>query len=70
MHMVAYFILSQSYYISIELLIKGQAMSKWFFQANVSSKKRTNEFDFTTGSPKAKCDKVNQYLNKFWQVHK
>ena len=27
---------------------KGQTKSKWFFQADVSSKKRTNEFDFTT----------------------
>ena len=27
---------------------KGQTKSKWFFQANVSTKKRTNEFDFTT----------------------
>ena len=31
---------------------KGQTKSKWFFQANVSSKKRTNEFDFTTMIPK------------------
>ena len=29
-------------------LTKGQTKSKWFFQADVSSKKRTNEFDFTT----------------------
>ena len=27
---------------------KGQTNSKWFFQADVSSKKRTNKFDFTT----------------------
>ena len=27
---------------------KGQTKSKLFFQADVSSKKRTNEFDFTT----------------------
>ena len=27
---------------------KGQKMSKWIFQDDVSSKKRTNEFDFTT----------------------
>ena len=26
---------------------KGQTKSKWFFQANVSSKKRTKEFNFT-----------------------
>ena len=26
----------------------GQTNSKWFFQANISSKKRTNKFDFTT----------------------
>ena len=27
---------------------KGQTKSKWFFQTDVSSKNRTNEFDFTT----------------------
>ena len=27
---------------------KGQTKSKWFFQGNISSKKRTKEFDFTT----------------------
>ena len=27
---------------------KGQTNSKWFFQDNVSSKKWTNKFDFTT----------------------
>ena len=27
---------------------KGQAKSKWFFQAEIYSKKWTNEFDFTT----------------------
>ena len=26
---------------------KGQKKSEWFFQANVSSEKRTNEFNFT-----------------------
>ena len=26
---------------------KGQKKSKWFFQANISSKKRTYEFNFT-----------------------
>ena len=29
----------------------GQTKSKLFFQADVSSKKRTNEFDFTTMIP-------------------
>ena len=29
-------------------LPKGQTNSKWFFQADVSSKKQTNEFNFTT----------------------
>ena len=27
---------------------KGQTKSKWFFQADVSSKKQTNKFNFTT----------------------
>ena len=27
---------------------KGQLISKWFFGLSISSKKRTNEFDFTT----------------------
>ena len=30
---------------------KGQTKSKWFFQADISSKNRTNEFDFTTMIP-------------------
>ena len=30
---------------------KGHTKSKWFFQANVASKKRTNEFYFTTMKP-------------------
>ena len=30
------------------LIAKGLTKSKWFFQADVSSKKRTNKFDFTT----------------------
>ena len=29
-------------------LVKGQTNSKWFFQDDVSSKKQTNKFDFTT----------------------
>ena len=29
-------------------VVKGQKKSKWFFQVDFSSKKRTNEFDFTT----------------------
>ena len=28
-------------------ILKGQTKSKWFFQAEVSSKKRTNKFDVT-----------------------
>ena len=28
--------------------VKGQTKSKWFFQADVSSKKWTKEFNFTT----------------------
>ena len=30
---------------------KGQKDSKWFFQADVSSKRRTNEFYFITMKP-------------------
>ena len=28
--------------------VKGQLISKWFLGSSISSKKRTNEFDFTT----------------------
>ena len=35
------------------ILNKGQNKSKWFFQAYFSSKKRTNEFYFTTMKPQA-----------------
>ena len=34
-------------------LLKGQTNSKWFFQADVSSKKQTNKFDFTKGGFKS-----------------
>ena len=33
---------------NILVLLKGQTKSKRFFQADISSKKRTNEFNFTT----------------------
>ena len=32
-------------------VVKGQKKSKLFFQVDVSNKKRTNEFDFTTMKP-------------------
>ena len=35
----------------IFIVTKGQTTWKWFFQADVSSKKRTNEFNFTTMKP-------------------
>ena len=35
----------------MNILAKGQTKSKWFFQANVSSKKQTNEFYFSTMKP-------------------
>ena len=41
---------------------KGQTKSKWFFQAYVSSKKRTNEFYFTTMKLQ-----VNLFLFVFWR---
>jgi hypothetical protein len=34
--------------VSMTCPAKGQTKSKWFFQANVSVKKRTNEFNFPT----------------------
>ena len=41
---------------------KGQKKSKWFFQVNVSSKKRTNEFYFTTMRPH-----VDLFSFVFWR---
>ena len=41
---------------------KGQTKSKWFFQADVSSKKQTNEFDFTTMIPQ-----VDLFSFVFWK---
>ena len=32
-------------------MAKGQLISKWFFGSSISSKKRTNKFDFTTMIP-------------------
>ena len=37
----------EDWYLRLETT-NGQTISKWFFQADVSSKKRTNKFDFTT----------------------
>ena len=48
-----FFVMLQKYLIALFqicfwwFLIRGQTNSKWFFQADVSSKKRTNKFDFT-----------------------
>ena len=42
---------NSSLYLKLQERSKGQAKSKWFFQADVSSKKPTNEFDFTTMIP-------------------
>ena len=43
-------------------ILKGQTKSKWFFQAEVSSKKRTNEFYFTTMIPQ-----VDLFSFVFWK---
>ena len=42
--------------------INGQTKSIWFFQANISSKKRTKEFDFTTMIPQ-----VDLFSFVFWR---
>ena len=34
--------------LKLSCVSEGQTNLKWFFQANVFSKKRTNKFDFTT----------------------
>ena len=43
-------------------LTKGQTKLKWFFQADNSSKKGTNEFDFTIMIPQ-----VDLFLFVFWK---
>ena len=45
-----------------EMITKGQTKSKQFFQADVSSKKRTNKFYFTTMKPQ-----VDLFLFIFWR---
>ena len=35
----------------LSCIIKGQLISKWFLGSSISSKKRTNKFDFTTMIP-------------------
>ena len=42
--------------------LKGQTNSKWFFQGNVSSKKWTNKFNFTTVIPE-----VDLFSFLFWR---
>ena len=44
------------------MIIKGQTKSKRFFQANVSSKKQTNGFYFTTMKPQ-----VDLFSFVFWR---
>ena len=46
-------------------LSKGQTKSKWFFQADVSSKKWTNEFNFTTMIPQ-----VDLFSFVYWKKSK
>ena len=43
-------------------ICKGQKKSKWFFQVDVSSLKRTNEFYFTTMKPQ-----VDLFSFVFWR---
>ena len=38
---------------------KGQTNSKYFFQANVSCKKQTNKFDFTTVAAHLRAAAIN-----------
>ena len=47
------------------ILFKGQSKVKWFFQAKVSYKKRTNEFDFTIMIPQ-----VDLFSFVFWKKSK
>ena len=44
------------------IFFKGQSKAKWFFQANVSFKKRTNKFYFTSMNPL-----VDLFLFVFWK---
>ena len=46
----------------ISSYFKGQKKLKWLFQANISSKKRTNKFYFTTKKPK-----VDLFSFVFWR---
>ena len=46
----------------MKLFTKGQKKSKWFFEEEISSKKRTNEFYSTTMKPQ-----VNLFLFVFWR---
>ena len=46
----------------IKRLLKGHLISKWFFASSISSKKRTNKFDFTTMIPQ-----VDIFSFVFWR---
>ena len=50
------------YSVAVIKIIPGQTKSKRFFQADVSSKKQTNEFYFTTIKPQ-----VDLFLFVFWR---
>ena len=49
-------------YVSGTLHTKGQLISKWFLGSSISSKKRTNKFDFTTMIPQ-----VDLFSFVFWR---
>ena len=65
-----YTVLQKDSYISVHeknwrpglAYYKGQTKPKYFFQTDVSSKKRTNEFDFTTMIPQ-----VDLFSFIFWK---
>ena len=48
--------------LEIQIHGKGQKKSKWFFQANVSSKKQINKFYFATMKPQ-----VDLFSFVFWR---
>ena len=67
---ISTWILHCAVFLQYKVTFKGQTKSKWFFQADVSSKKQANKFDFKVQRAVLTCDVIRKVapfvLSKLW----